>query len=231
MNNLELEKQMVKYVDLSSMKVEECNDKFVYLYQDEIPNCYLKKMDDMAESLNGLIALRKRVKKRLMKAQKNLKKLDPQLSLFLTYGYRSLEVQTSKFQDQLAIVNKKFYANPIELYEEVHRYVAVPSVAGHPTGGAVDIMIVDKLTNPLNFGSKIYDFSNKKLYAFSELINREALKNRLLLRSVLMNVGFAPFDGEWWHFSYGDKEWAYYYKKKVAIYDQKTLHYVVKKIV
>jgi D-alanyl-D-alanine dipeptidase len=45
----------------------------------------------------------------------------------------------------------------------------------------------------------------------------------MLLRSVMLQAGFAPFDGEWWHFSYGDREWAYYYKKKYALYSQVSL--------
>jgi D-alanyl-D-alanine dipeptidase len=36
-----------------------------------------------------------------------------------------------------------------------------------------------------------------------------------------MRQGLAPFDGEWWHFSYGDREWAKYYEEEAAaIYDQ-----------
>lgn len=110
------------------------------------------------------------------------------------------------------------------LDEEVHRLIAVPSVAGHPTGGAVDVVIVDKNSNtPIDFGSKIYDFKTKDCYTFSPYISEEAKKNRMLLRNAMMSQGFAPFDGEWWHFSYGDKEWAFYYKKDGAIYTQKQL--------
>ncbi len=39
-----------------------------------------------------------------------------------------------------------------------------------------------------------------------------------MLRNVMVSVGFAPFDGEWWHFCYGDKEWAVYYNKPAACY-------------
>ena len=46
------------------------------------------------------------------------------------------------------------------------------------------------------------------------------MKNRMLLRAVMMSAGFAPFVGEWWHFSYGDKEWAKYVGNEVAPYDQ-----------
>ena len=72
----------------------------------------------------------------------------------------------------------------------------------------------------INFGSKQYDYSTKKCYFFAQSISQNAKENRLLLRNIMIEAGFAPFDGEWWHFSYGDREWAYYYKKMKAIYNQ-----------
>ena len=42
----------------------------------------------------------------------------------------------------------------------------------------------------------------------------------VILRKIMLEVGFAPYDGEWWHFSYGDREWAYYYKKYKYLYPQ-----------
>ena len=41
-----------------------------------------------------------------------------------------------------------------------------------------------------------------------------------MLREYMIKEGFAPYDGEWWHFSYGDKEWAFYYDKEKALYNQ-----------
>lgn len=35
-----------------------------------------------------------------------------------------------------------------------------------------------------------------------------------------MEAWFTPFDGEYWHFSYGDRERAFYYDQPHAIYDQ-----------
>ena len=85
--------------------------------------------------------------------------------------------------------------------------VAEPTVAGHPTGGAVDAIIYDK----------------RKLWTYSPEINPEHLKNRLLLRKIMQNAGFAPYDAEWWHFSYGDKTWAAHYSKSECLYTQKAL--------
>jgi len=96
--------------------------------------------------------------------------------------------------------------------------IAVPEVAGHPAGAAVDIQML-RAGKPLDFGTAIWEFVPDS-YTFSPFVSRGAWTNRLLLRRTMMQAGFAPFDGEWWHFSYGDKEWAKYYDKAAAIYDQ-----------
>jgi len=36
----------------------------------------------------------------------------------------------------------------------------------------------------------------------------------------MVEAGFAPFTGEWWHFSYGDREWAAIWGRDAAIYEQ-----------
>jgi D-alanyl-D-alanine dipeptidase len=70
-------------------------------------------------------------------------------------------------------------------------------------------------------GTPIWDFVSDS-FTFSPFIDKEAWRNRQLLRRIMTAVGFAPFDGEWWHFSYGDKEWARYYAERAAIYEQVT---------
>jgi len=104
------------------------------------------------------------------------------------------------------------------LLARTHKDIATPEVAGHPTGGAVDLQII-RDGRPLDFGSRIWEFQPDS-FTFSPFMNKEGWKNRQLLRSAMINVGFAPFDGEWWHFSYGDKEWAKYYDKPAAMYEQ-----------
>lgn len=205
MNLEDLEKKMVSYKDLLTIHTTENGEKFVEA----------KKIPSSTK-----IILRKRAYEKLIKANELIKKSRPNCSLFITYGYRSLERQTERFLEILRRVSCRFYSSANELYEEAHRYVAVPTVAGHPTGGAVDVVIVDLSEKKLDFGSKQYDYSTKNCYVFSPNISKKARNNRMFLRKIIMKVGFAPFDGEWWHFSYGDREWAFYYKKKFAIYKQ-----------
>lgn len=218
-----LEEQMVRYKDLISAFVKDNGESFIKLDPKIIPNGYMPAMDDMEKITSNQPIVRESVFKKLQQAQSKLKLSHSNYTLFVTYGYRSLEVQTKKFLEQLNVVARNYFPNPIDLYEEVHRYIAVPTVAGHPTGGAIDIIIKDESTSTsLDFGSTQYDYSTKDCYVFTSHISEEAKANRMLLRHVLTEVGFAPFDGEWWHFSYGDREWAHYYSKDFAVYDQKS---------
>lgn len=218
-----LEKNMVRYQDLVTVPVIDNGEHFVVLDKN-IKFGYIRGMNDMETMLHGKIYIRKSINNMLVAAQNSLRRLYPFFSLYVTYGYRSPEVQKRKFRETISKISKnEYYPNSLDLYEVVHRYIAVPSVAGHPTGGAIDLVIIDnRISKFLDFGSKIYDFSTKKIYMYFPTISKKAKNNRELLRSIMLNEGFSPFDGEWWHFSYGDKEWAYYYKVKKAIYEQKN---------
>ncbi len=92
----------------------------------------------------------------------------------------------------------------------------------------IDVAIYDKLEKKfLDFGTELLDFSTEKCFTFSDEISDEAKKNRMLLRDIMMEVWFAPYDGEWWHFSYWDVEWACFYWEDNAIYGQKRLNEIV----
>ena len=170
------------------------------------------------KSTGDKLILRENVCKKLAEAQTELNKLKPGYKLILVYAYRSLRIQTSSFKKiktELGLQGR----DDIEAMEKVHPFIAVPSVAGHPTGGAVDVLIENAQGKALNFGTSIHEMT-KDSYVFSPFISDEACNNRKLLRSIMQNIGFAPYDGEWWHFSFGDREWAAYYNKDKAIYTQ-----------
>ncbi|MBU0998152.1 D-alanyl-D-alanine carboxypeptidase family protein [Patescibacteria group bacterium] len=224
---LSLEKRMVKYKDLVQVQVRDNNEEFVALDNSTIPNGYLKEMSDMEKLFGPRVIVRKSVAKKLDHAQKLLQDRHSGLTLYVTYGYRSLKIQTERFLKILSGINNSFFPNPLDLYEKAHRFVAVPTVAGHPTGGAIDIAIKHIKTGSfLDFGSKQYNYSTKDCYVFTPNITKVQKSNRMLLRNTLIEAGFTPFDGEWWHFSYGDREWAFYNKKEQAIYSQLNLEEV-----
>ena len=73
--------------------------------------------------------------------------------------------------------------------------------SGHTRGSTVDLSIVDIKTNrELDMGSS-YDFFGEKSHPFYKKITDKQMKNRMLLRSIMIKNGFIPYDNEWWHFT------------------------------
>ena len=213
----------VKYKDLLSIKEfneEKNKEKFVYL---PIKNEFV--IGRYQEGRNMLdygkkIAVRYTVYEMLQKVAKKLKKYNSNYKLIVVFGFRDMKLQEKYFYEIYNDVKDNF-DDKMEMYEYIHEKIAVPEVAGHPTGGAVDVAIYDEEKKEIiDFGSRILDFDTIKCYYHNEDISRNAIENRKLLRKLMLEEGFAPYDGEWWHFSYGDREWAFYYNKKQALYKQ-----------
>lgn len=181
-------------------------------------------IEDYKKYTGNKIYVRSQLIPLLIQAQKEVKAINQEYDLEVYCGYRSMEIQEENFE---RIRKLELEEDPTlqgdELKERIHRFSAVPEVAGHPSGGAVDVRIVTP-DGILDMGTGIHSYT-KDTYTFSPFINREAWHNRQLLRACMIKVGFAPFDGEWWHFSYGDREWAAYYNKAEALYNQ--LHFKV----
>lgn len=210
-----LENKMLRYADLSGVPVRPIGEALVPI--EKGTSIKAKPInDDMAPYTGDLIYVRKTVLDKLNTAAALLTKNNPEMRLQVVYGYRSLEIQKKLFLYYKNRLADSFSGEA--LLEVTHRLIAVPKVAGHPTGGAVDIQIIQGDV-PLSMGTNIWEFV-KDSFTFSPFVSQESQSNRLLLRDLMLTVGFAPFDGEWWHFSYGDKEWARYYKKPFAIYEQ-----------
>lgn len=156
----------------------------------------------------------------LRTAQNNLSNIMRGCELEIVYGYRHPAIQLALFEDvKKELTSKKKFSNEAELMESVHRFVAVPEVAGHPAGAAVDIRIVNSKGERMDMGTEALDFVEDS-YVHSPFIGKKAWHNRQVLRQSMLSAGFAPFDGEWWHFSFGDREWAMYYRRPNAIYCQ-----------
>ena len=49
-------------------------------------------------------------------------------------------------------------------------------------------------------------------------VSKPAQENRELLFNVMEAQGFVNYPTEWWHFSYGDRYWAYHQQQDYAIY-------------
>jgi D-alanyl-D-alanine dipeptidase len=131
---------------------------------------------------------------KLIKAQKYLKALHADYSLLVYDAVRPLSIQKKMYK----VVQNTPYA----------AYVANPTRTGlHNYGMAVDLTICDKDGTPLDMGTP-FDFfgSAAGINKEAELIQKGVLtnkqvKNRELLRKVMIHAGFKTIRGEWWHFN------------------------------
>jgi len=89
------------------------------------------------------------------------------------------------------------------------RYVADPAKGSrHNRGSAVDVTLVEFDSDcELEMPSGYDDFTSRAHYAYTNL-PPAAISNRALLRAVMTECGFVPFETEWWHFD--DSGWTNY---------------------
>jgi len=99
---------------------------------------------------------------------------------------------------------KKLYYPDVQK-SELFTLGFIASKSGHTRGSTVDLSIVDVKTNKeVDMGSS-YDFFGEKSHPFYKKITEAQMKNRMLLRTIMIKNGFIPYDNEWWHFTLKDE--------------------------
>ena len=172
------------------------------------------------------IKIRESVYRKICEAQREL----PQGLKFRLYeGYRSLAVQKMLFDQQFKKTEQKIpNASYEEKFHETTRLVSPVlnldgsiNIPPHNTAGAIDIEIIDSHGNLLDMGmtaAQWVDADAELCATYSNLISDKVQQNRIILLEILEAQGFVNYSNEWWHFSYGDRYWAYYQHKKLAMY-------------
>lgn len=91
-----------------------------------------------------------------------------------------------------------------------------PAPPGHTTGGAIDVALLgpDFSTQDVTSPTKGWEAA----YTWSDLLNEEAKRNRMIVVETLLAVGFSNCRDEWWHYSYGDNAWAVRHGCNIAMY-------------
>ena len=93
------------------------------------------------------------------------------------------------------------------------------SLGGHETGGAIDVALCDADGKDYDYGTKYHEKSSANKTK-SKHIKKEHKENRRMLLDTMQSQGFINSPYEWWHFSYGDSNWAAYNGRRFgAIYD------------
>ncbi|MCX6727784.1 MAG: hypothetical protein NTX11_03165 [Candidatus Saccharibacteria bacterium] len=187
--------------------------ELVHEIEGKFYDSYIKEHADFK------LLVRESVLERLQAAQAKLPK---HWHIVVRAGYRPLEVQTAMFDDY---VDKLEAENPDWSMDQcighAEQYISNPYhivACPHVTGGAIDIEIYDSENGvTVDMGGKICELGVKS-HILNDKLNKVQRQNQETLIEAMFDVGFAPFSTEWWHFSYGDHNWARFYEKKCALY-------------
>jgi D-alanyl-D-alanine dipeptidase len=144
--------------------------------------------------------------------------------MVLLDGWRPVRLQQGLFNAYLGrLMDKCPNADEEELRVMASKFVALPSndaasPSPHLTGGAVDCSIADPDGVMLDMGSDFDETSERsasrwfedRLEAGKALSERERsmMRNRRLLHAVMRQAGFTNYPDEWWHFDFGNQNWA-----------------------
>jgi D-alanyl-D-alanine dipeptidase len=221
-----IESTFAKLSDLIKIPTVDSDEKLIAIDPSRgIISGYKGKVD-MRSILGGIIYVREGVYERLLQAHQELRGLNSDLTFDVHYGYRLYETQVGYFEKALARVKAYNLEHACgwsdeEIHDRAHWYAAFPEIAGHPTGGAIDLVLHNKrLAGPVDMGMGGVSAGPliRKIYFASPEIDDEAAENRMILRTSMESAGFHGFAGEYWHHSYGDREWAFHTGASNAIY-------------
>ncbi|MDR2380987.1 MAG: D-alanyl-D-alanine carboxypeptidase family protein [Bifidobacteriaceae bacterium] len=210
---------MLEYDDLATVPAGQSAESLLDVRTFDSTIIARHTQTDMTPYTGNAILVRETVAQKLSLVNQAAKARG--LRLCIVYGYRHPDIQRQYYDQRLRMLRKAHpYITESALIRITHAFTAVPSVAGHPAGAAVDLTLVSQAGQSLQMGTRISDFSNPvKIPTFSTQVSKGARANRILLHDLLVDEGFAPFYGEWWHFSFGDREWAVFYNQS-ARYDE-----------
>jgi len=132
---------------------------------------------------------------KLYKAASLLKEDHPELELLIWDAARPRRIQQLLWDtvDIPLTERSKYVANPAS--GSIHNY-----------GCAVDLTLIDSKGNPLDMGTDYDEFDEiahidqEDELVHSNVLNSEQVKNRRILRAVMMKAGFNTINSEWWHF-------------------------------
>lgn len=205
---------------IAAIPVADCGEPLVDVRLRESLAIDSRKVD-----LSGAFAhLREGVLTRLLKAQELL---PDGIRLLFVEGYRPPALQRFYFEEYAAALRAD---NPgwslAQVREAASRYVSPPEIAPHSAGAAVDLTLLSADGWELDMGTPVNagpEESDGACCTNAGNIGPEARANRRILGDALTAVGLVNYPTEWWHWSYGDRYWAFSTGADSALYGPRDL--------
>ena len=134
------------------------------------------------------------------------------LALRLVEGYRPGSLQTRYFDEYVATLRgEDDDRSESTLRSLAARHVSPPDVAPHTAGGAVDVTLeLDGVE--LDLGCPYNPTPVRRAarcYTDHPDVRGAAADHRRALIDIMSAAGFVNYPTEWWHWSFGDRYWAW----------------------
>ncbi len=157
-----------------------------------------KRIDDY---LKNKVIVTKKTAFALQKVQEELKRKKLSLKIFDAYRPQQAVNHFVRWAKNLNDTLMKTEYYPEVPKNKLFKLGFIASKSGHSRGSTVDVTLVHNETGKeLDMGSS-YDFFGEESHSFYKKITPSQQKNRFLLRKVMLQNGFVPYDNEWWHFT------------------------------
>lgn len=161
----------------------------------------------LADPAGAYAHLRQSVADRIALAQTLL---PPGLRFLVIEGYRPLALQQWYFGSHVTRLKQAQPGNDEAWYRlRASRYIAPPEFAPHVAGAAVDLTLCSVTGEELWLGTEVNATDAETCHTASPDISTEARERRRVLCSALSAAGMVNYPTEWWHWSYGDRYWAF----------------------
>lgn len=147
--------------------------------------------------------------------------LPPGRRLRVVEGHRRPEDQLAIWRRYAAEVARDHpLADAGERRRLTSRFVSPLEVAPHVAGAAVDVTLVDRLGRELDLGTPIDATPEQSGGACctDAVVCPAAREERRLLIDAMTGAGFVNYPTEWWHWSHGDRYWAWSTRSPAALY-------------
>lgn len=157
---------------------------------------YASKNNFMGENLYGdfnICYLHRIAAQKLSRAVKLLQKRKPNWKLLIFDALRPRSVQHKLWQRVKGSNKQAYVANPYR--GSIHNF-----------GFAIDLTLIDERGQELDMGTEFDTFSRlseprrEKYFLRRGKLKKIHIKNRLILRRVMVDAGFRQLPNEWWHF-------------------------------
>ena len=202
-----------------TIPVLECGEPIVDLIEAFPALTFDLHRDHVQKQSKSISLARRKIGHMLVDAQEMLPK---GYRLLIKECHRPMWIQKNFWNSYSQDLRSKFPSwSESQIYDECSKLNAPLDVAPHTTGGAVDLTLMMDDGTLIDMGT-IFNASplDTEMATYTEATNvsSEAQLNRRILSQALSRAGFVNYPTEWWHWSYGDKYWAFFKNAPAAIY-------------